>query len=248
MTKNRKIIVRSVRIQGHVHSAKGVPCQDYHSHNNRGKNFVAVVSDGAGSAKFGKIGAKIICETMVDMLSNADFKQIKQCVLNAVNSSREKLICHRLNKTKDEKGLSLFAATLVGVVYNSNKGYFFHIGDGAALALRSESVEGFVLSRPENGCFSCETFFYTMNDWKASLRFTHLGKINSLFLMSDGLTNFAFSQDFNKIEEGFILPINDFLSKEKNKTKAVRALANTLNTDQAKRLNSDDKTLVWAKL
>lgn len=35
----------------------------------------------------------------------------------------------------------------------------FHIGDGAALALNSENKDDFVISRPQNGLFSCETFF-----------------------------------------------------------------------------------------
>ena len=66
--------------------------------------------------------------------------------------------------------------------------------------------------------------------------------------MSDGLTNFAFSPDYKRIERGFIAPINEFLRETPSKNKAVRALNNTLNTPQAKKLNSDDKTLLWAKI
>lgn len=66
--------------------------------------------------------------------------------------------------------------------------------------------------------------------------------------MSDGLTNFAFSNDFSKLEKGFVFPINDFLLNENCKAKAVRALNNTFNTPKAKKLNSDDKTLLWVKM
>ena len=42
--------------------------------------------------------------------------------------------------------------------------------------------------------------------------------------------------------------IHEYLSNETQKARAIRALNNTLNTPDAKRLNNDDKTLFWAKL
>lgn len=134
---------------------------------------------------------------------------------------------------------------MVGVIYHRNKGLFFHIGDGAALAFHQENFEHFTASRPENGAFSCETYFYTMDDWRDSLRFTSFDKAHTIFLMSDGLTNFTFSSDFRQIEKNFLVPIDNFLSQATNRRKARRALENTLNTAKARKLNSDDKTLLW---
>lgn len=73
-----------------------------------------------------------------------------------------------------------------------------------------------------------------MDDWRDSLRFTSFEQADTIFLMSDGLTNFAFSPDYKRIERGFIAPINEFLRETPSKNKAVRALNNTLNTPQAK--------------
>ena len=79
MTKNNpnKIKVVATSVCGPMHCYKKLPCQDCFKHKVGGKNFVAVVSDGAGSAQYGKIGANIVCNTMVDLLSNCDFKNIK---------------------------------------------------------------------------------------------------------------------------------------------------------------------------
>lgn len=248
-TNNRqKIKVRATSLVGPLHTAKNMPCQDYCKYSRKGRNFVAIVSDGAGSSKFGRIGARIICETLTDLLPNIDFKYARQEIVRAINVAREKLMRHRLNKSKNEDSLVDFAATLVGVIYHQDKGLFFHIGDGAALAFHDDAYEQFTASKPENGAFSCETYFYTMDDWKDSLRFTSFDKAHTLLLMSDGLTNFSFSADFNQIERNFILPINNFLTQEQNQGKAIRALNNTLNTSRARKLNSDDKTLLWAKL
>lgn len=241
-----KVIAASVT--GPMHNYRSMPCQDCFRHKFGGKNFVAVVSDGAGSAKYGKIGARIICDTMIDLLSECSFQNIKKRIAEAIEIARCRLMRHRLNKSKSAEGLVDFSATLVGAVYCRRKGLFFHIGDGAGIALKQDNYEDFTVSRPENGTFSCETFFYTMDDWKDSLRFTPFEDADTLFLMSDGLTNFAFSPDYSQIEKGFIVPINEYLSQESSKAKAVRALNNTLNTPMAKKLNSDDKTLLWAKI
>lgn len=248
MKTTSKIKVISASIQGPLHCNKNLPCQDYCLYSTNGKNFVAVVSDGAGSAKFGKIGAKIACNTLIDLLKNSSFENIKEAIYHAIEIARSKVLRHRLNKTHCAKGMMDFSATIVGVVWHQNKGIFFHIGDGAALAFCETDINNFTASLPSNGNFSCETFFYTQDNWSENLRFTAFENVDAVFLMSDGLTNFSFSNDFRNIEKQFILPIHNFLNQEKCKQKAQRALINTLNNDKAKRLNSDDKTLLWARL
>ena len=246
-TKNKhlsaKVIASSVA--GQLHISQNMPCQDCYNYA-LGKNLIAIVSDGAGSAKYGKTGARTVCETLCDLLKNADFSKIEDEIVRAIKIVRQKLTYHRYNKTKDDLGLAPFAATIVGVAYKDKKGIFFHIGDGAALSLHTDNT--FTASRPENGSFSCETFFFTQQAWRENLRFTKFSNAQSIFLMSDGLTSFAFRPAFSVIESKFITPINDFLKAEKSLSKAKKALTNTLNTPKAHKLNPDDKTLVWIKV
>ena len=245
---NQNIKVLSASVKGLLHTQKNEPCQDYSLYTLDGRNFVAIVSDGAGSAKYGRIGARVLCETLTAQLKDIDFVSAKKAIPQAIEICRSKLIRHRLNKTKSVASLIDFSATLVGVIYHKNKGLFFHIGDGAALAFYDDKYLDFTASRPENGQFKCETFFYTMDDWKNCLRFTEFENAHTIFLMSDGVSNFSFSKDYQGIEKSFLQPIGNFLNKETSKTKALRALTNTLKTPQASKLNSDDKTLVWIKL
>ncbi len=235
----------AAKVVGAAHRSCGLPCQDHYQYAC-GKNLVAVLSDGAGSAKYGKIGARVLCSTICNILKNVSFDHIESEIKSAIAAARQQLVIHRFNSTKNENGLDDFAATLVGVVYHQGKGIFFHIGDGAALSLHPNNE--FRLSRPENGNFSCETFFFTQSYWKANLRFTRLSQPEIMFLMSDGVTSFAFQPDFQNIETKFITPINDFLLSEPNRLKATRALSNTLNTPRAQKINPDDKTLVWIKV
>ena len=62
------------------------------------------------------------------------------------------------------------------------------------------------------------------------------------------VTGFAFTKDYDCLENRFIEPINRFLRAEPNRRKAVRALNNTLGTPRACQLNPDDKTLLWVGL
>lgn len=245
----RSIRVIAAKITGSLHSAKKTPCQDFYHYACSGNKLVAVVSDGAGSAKYGKIGAKIICETLVNVLINTPFKDVEQAVRLAVEIARDRLVIHRLNKSKSEKEILNFSATMVGVVYHRDRGVFFHIGDGAGVAVCGDGKDlNYVLSRPANGRFSCETYFYTMKNWSECLRFTKISKSESLFLMTDGVTNFALSDDMCSLKKGFLEPINKYLKNEPNKQRALKALHNTLDTKQARKLNSDDKTFLWAGL
>ena len=241
--------VIATKITGNLHSAKKAPCQDFYSYACSGNKLVAVVSDGAGSSKYGKIGAKIVSETLVNVLINTPFRDVREGVKKAIEIARAKLVIHRLNKSKSEKEILNFSATVVGAFYHKNRGVFFHIGDGAGVALYQEGKGlDYTISRPHNGEFSCETYFYTMNNWEKSLRFTEIEKADSLMLMTDGVTGFALNADMTRLKCGFIEPINKYLRAEANKTKAIKALNNTLDTEKARKLNSDDKTFLWAEL
>lgn len=248
MSKNGHIHVLSASIRGSLHKSLGLPCQDYSCARSAKNKLVAVVSDGAGSAKHSKVGAQIICNTLCDLLIKSNLETIKEDVVHAINVARKKLILHRYNHSKSPADLVNFSATLVGVFYYKNKGVFFHIGDGAGIAFQKEKYENFVISEPENGAFSCETYFYTMDDWKDCLRFTNFENANRVLLMTDGVTGFAFSNDFYKIRRNFLIPVIEYLENEPRKTYAETALRNTLNNSRAQRINADDKTILWAKL
>jgi len=248
MTKQKQINVLATSIRGALHKARDLPCQDYSCSRAYKNKFIAVVSDGAGSAPHSRTGAKIICDTLCSLLINSDIENIKVDVKKAILTARQKLLFHRYNHSKTDKDFINFSATLVGAFCQNNRGVFFHIGDGAGIAFKNGQYDNFVISEPENGAFSCETYFYTMDDWQDCLRFTNFENANRILLMTDGVTGFAFSDDFYKIRQNFLIPIIEYLEREKRKTYAITALRNTLNNKKAQHLNADDKTILWAEL
>jgi endonuclease V-like protein UPF0215 family len=85
-----------------------------------------------------------------------------------------------------------------------------------------------------------------MPDWQNNLRVTEFSKIHQFVLMTDGVTGFVFD-DFGCLRKNFLGPIMRYLNEEPRKTYAINALRNTLDSAQAMRINSDDKTFLWAK-
>lgn len=248
MAGKEQIKVLATSICGAMHRIKNLPCQDFSCSKIAKNKLVAVVSDGAGSAPYGKIGAKVICETLCDTLIRTDIKDIRNSVIKSIKIARNKLLLHRNNRSKSAAELVNFSATLVGVFYHNNKGIFFHIGDGAGIAFKQRDYKNFVISEPENGNFSCETYFYTMSDWQDCLRFTPFENVDRVMLMTDGVTGFVFADNFYDIQYKFFIPVAEYLELEQRKTYALQALNNTLNDKRAQRLNSDDKTILWARL
>ena len=155
-TKHRVRVV-AASVAGPLHCHKKLPCQDYFKFRREGKNFVAVVSDGAGSARYGKVGARVICETLIDHLKNTRPHQIIERTCQAVEAARRKLSLHRLNKGKKAENLNDFAATIVGVVYNEGQGCFFfcsvtYTGFLKAIFLRIASQQAETKPAPVRPC------------------------------------------------------------------------------------------------
>ena len=110
MATNGRIQTLSTSIRGSLHKSLGLPCQDYSCARTANNKLVAVVSDGAGSAKHSKIGAKIICDTLCDLLIKSDISSIRSDVVKAIDAARQKLLLHRCNQSKTCAGLINFSA------------------------------------------------------------------------------------------------------------------------------------------
>lgn len=140
-----------------------------------------------------------------------------------------------------------FSSTLVGWVTEPTGGFFFHIGDGIAVARHALDVPtDCTVSKPQNGEYANETYFYTRDDWADYLRLLPFGPAVELIACSDGISGFVLDRTGNGIAPGFVDPVGRFLASRESEA-GTSALGELLNRDAVRKQNKDDKALVWCR-
>ena len=240
---------------GAMHNRKNEAGQDAYAIGLIEESWlVAVLCDGAGSVIYGLEGARLcsqqVVNNIVDVVSAFSTekngftpKTVTDCIVHSIENVRQQL-------SKRIGVLADYAATVVGLVAGPERGYFFHIGDGCGVALpwvdHKTRWEEAILTKPENGEYSNETYFFTDPDWQDHLRITALGTIQQAILMSDGVTHFAMSPGGEQVEERFIAPVCQYLQKTES-SQGGKALYGSLASKNANQISDDDKTLIYGK-
>lgn len=228
---------------GKGHIDQNIPCQDAFSFSFKHGLLVAVVCDGAGSAKASEIGAKECANTVCNfLLEHFDGKSLdcdqaifERCLI---------VVRNRLEVCASELGLTIrdLACTLVGAVLNEERGCLFHIGDGIAVVELDDGSSK--ISLPENGEYSNETYFVTGSDWQEHLRVEKFsGVARSLVLMSDGAMSFAAKG--GELFAPFMDPVKTYLSSVPEAEGNI-ALHDTLADERTWKITIDDKTILVA--
>ncbi len=248
--------IAAASVAGFSHEEAGTGCQDaYEVRITENSFLVSVVSDGAGSAPRSIEGARIISSDVAHFvaakasaLSNTFGLPLDEPIVCEWVQSGVALARERLSQRAAETNGSLgdFHATMVGTIVGLSGGVFFHIGDGAACAVRADNLEDAVVSLPENGEYANETFFVTEREWCDHLRLTSFGPAYDMIaLMSDGLTPFALTSGSPKPYRPFFEPLAKHLAAH-TREDGERALIATLRKPEIRKITGDDKTLVWA--
>jgi hypothetical protein len=232
---------------GFAHQEASIPCQDSFAYEIFGDWVVICVSDGAGSASESQVGAQLVATRIVCTIS-AIFKDLAVVKADLVRST----ISGEIQKLRDELALlgSLrnYDATMVGIIANkSGDGYTFHIGDGFGFAYDSKAIDCYFATPAENGEYCNETYFFTLDDWQKRLRVKEFaGSFDTFIVMTDGCMPFALAKGGAAPYEPFIGPLSRYLSSVDEQLGRT-ALEQTLQSENLRRITSDDKTIIWAR-
>ncbi|MCY4459379.1 MAG: PP2C family serine/threonine-protein phosphatase [Albidovulum sp.] len=175
------------RTKGNVRNA----CQDDVFGKGIGSLSCVALSDGAGSKKHSRTGARTTVR-LVTKLVFQDFDAIFENVHNGnCYRSKKKIIeeiCGELKKKRFAiKGnTDEYACTLLFAATNGDKLLFGHLGDGVAVAAEKENCR--IYSEPDNGEFANETYFVTSRNAidRFRLKAEVLSEPLSILLASDG--------------------------------------------------------------
>lgn len=233
---------------GESHKRSGIPLQDsFKVFTDPSRRYViAVVSDGAGSAKHAEVGSQRICSAYTSEVrrlcekSNAvSLDAFKETTSFAIQSARRSLV-------DDGYLLTDCHATIVATLAFDDKCFLVHLGDGLQVVLIREPSGAIAacISEPENGDASNETFFYTEDDWYQHLRITEIPRdVLACFIMSDGMEEFVWNP-----KSGLKLPFcRPLLQKARDAVLSGGELNATLedvvSDERTNQFTNDDKTL-----
>lgn len=197
----------SASVIGSSHIAHNGRLQDAHSVSILNENYVfAVVSDGAGSAKFGEYGAWIICRSLKvkfrDWFKNNELLPDNETIEFWIDDIRDQV--HFIAKERNST-FRQFAATLTALIASSNEILALNIGDSAIVGRHENDWS--IICLPENGEYASSTYFFTDDPSPRLKIFRESNRYDAFALFSDGVGDLAILHSKQEACAGFLNPM-----------------------------------------
>ena len=238
---------------GTSHEKSGIPCQDECISGEVEKTdglkaFIAVVSDGAGSARYGREGAITVCEYIYETVQNW-FKNDATIQMTSQDEVKGWIIKARAHleeiAKKDSLTIRDYACTILCTVISPEGAIYFQIGDGAIVIF--EGGEYRPVFWPQSGEYVNMTNFITDSDASEYVQIEISPTVPlEVALFSDGLQHLALHFETKTAYLPFFEPM--FLHLRKEPLGFSENLTNQLALFlQSKTINErtdDDKTLI----
>lgn len=238
---------------GTSHLANGNPCQDFGAAielcSSDSSTFIAVVSDGAGSASHAHLGSKIVTTSFLRSASSF----LKE---NRLSDLTETVAWTWLDAIRDHISLRAernsltprdFASTIVALIADEEQARILHVGDGAAVVRAVNSAEWEVPSWPYQGEYAATTTFVT-DEPQPRLNFVEYNTpIDSFAVFSDGIERMVLDYAAKTAHPPFfnrmIAPVKDStaLGQDHHLSKSLQSY---LSSEAVCIRTDDDKTLI----
>ena len=212
-------------------------CDDVAICEMLGDFVIAAVADGAGSAKRGREGACLTCETFLELAVGIYGGTIDpSCLITAVKS--------RIPEADHYD----HSCTLVGAIAGPSGAMVLQIGDGAVVTAHSNGPFTTAIP-PEKSEFLNQTYFVTSPDAEEHL---HLRKIDApvteLALFTDGLQHLVINLADDEPHQPFFQKVFSTLGEEAGLDKRTSWwLERTLASESVVKRTDDDTSIVVAR-
>jgi hypothetical protein len=248
-----------VSVIGTSHKKLDSPCQDSSKcqviKDSYGEEvLVAVVADGAGSARFSDQGASLACSLFVNEVTKFldEDKLVNDLEIsfieNWIDQFQEVVSSHakKYNVTIRE-----FACTFVAAVVGNDQAAFFQVGDGAIVVLDPEPDNGEEKYKwnfwPAKGEYENTTFFITDPMVKKNIQFDILPKrVEEVSLFTDGIQHLSLHYQSKTVHHPFFKPMFQVLRKVEIGENLNSSLEKFLSSERVNEKTDDDKTLLLA--
>lgn len=223
--ENRWVTVGHSAIgRSHSNAIPPILCQDNHHFENLNETWqLAIVCDGAGSAKMSHFGSELISKSEISnnlseelfsydwfkkgtLPSKKEWSTSSISILEKTYNNLSAWVEKQNKETGTAHSVNDFATTVMFVLYNSKGALVANIGDGRGGYL-NDSGDFKSLFVPYGGDESNGTIFITSPIWDTPELFIQSDVVNekilSIFLLSDGMEKITFECS-NLTEEVFI--------------------------------------------
>lgn len=249
---------------GKSHIDSNLPNQDSIYLQKTQDGMVAVVCDGAGSAKFSQAGAAFFSQSIGKMLLSLgvsrsvsgialDLGQLKQQIIEQLSQIRLDL----QSQLPAESSLRDYHTTFTGLLIHSNhQALLVQIGDSPLITsqfvVRHPHIDYFtnlqVYGDDSKNEYVNETHFITQDNWQSFLRVESidLSQVDCLALMSDGCADLVFegASVTPKIYRPFFGNLLFNLTQSQCSQQGSAIIEQALGNPATYRLTGDDKSLV----
>ena len=259
---------------GKSHIDSNLPNQDSIYLQKTQDGLVAVVCDGAGSAKFSQAGAAFFSQSIGKMLLSlgvglnvsrsvsigvshrgiaVDLVQVKQQIIEQLSQIRLDL----QSQLPAESSLRDYHTTFTGLLIHSNhQALLVQIGDSPLITsqfvVRHPHIDYFtnlqVYGDDSKNEYVNETHFITQDNWQSFLRVEaiDLSQVDCLALMSDGCADLVFegASVTPKIYRPFFGNLLFNLTQSQSSQQGSAIIEQALGNPATYRLTGDDKSLV----
>ena len=251
---------------GKSHIDSNLPNQDSIYLQKTENGMVAVVCDGAGSAKFSQAGAAFFSQSIGKMLLSLnvshsvshrgiafDLVQVKQQIIEQLSQIRLDL----QSQLTVESSLRDYHTTFTGVLIDANhQAILVQIGDSPLITsqfvVRHPHIDYFtslqVYGDDSKNEYVNETHFITQDNWQSFLRVEpiDLSQVDCLALMSDGCADLVFESASvtPKIYRPFFGNLLFNLTQSQSSQQGSAIIEQALGNPATYRLTGDDKSLV----
>lgn len=252
-----KAIARSVI--GVSHQQQQLPCQDYGSIHRLDKIVMGAVADGAGSAQYSDLGAKLAVESALKFLISTEewLQQRQRSWLSLPNTPSSDLVNRLFTKTLTRVSSCLqkhatihdypvheLACTLITFIATPDWIAAMQIGDGF-MVVRCNEEDYQLLFKPDKGEFANETTFVTSKTALDELQVRLLiGQQQFICASTDALERVAIRLSDWTPFPPFFKPLEEYLWETSQPETDDTYLMQFLESERLNDRTNDDKTLL----
>lgn len=248
-----KAIARSET--GTSHKKQQLPCQDYGQFIICHNVILGAVADGAGSAKYSDVGAKLTVETALnELLQLGEYTLHLHCAPQPLpdeqartifaNTLKEVVKALQEQAASSDYSVNDLACTLLVFLATPNWVAAMQIGDGF-IVVRLREGENQLLFTPDKGEFINETTFVTSANALNEMRVRVLpGQQKFICASTDGLERVAIRMSDWTPFPPFFQPLEEYMVETSHPEQEDEYIRNFLDSERLNAKTDDDKTLL----